>query len=119
MDTSGNMEPRQEDANGWATSGGGNGNGNGNGNGGGGGALDVLIDGDACGTVTGEAGNYDGSYLWVYQERDVVDLLVILSGLPGGALETAFLEEADCDCDGVVTINDMLTFRTVFGSFCD
>ena len=52
-------------------------------------------------------------------ERDVVDLLVILSGLPGGALETAFSEEADCDCDGAVTVNDMLTFLTVFGTACD
>jgi hypothetical protein len=52
-------------------------------------------------------------------ERDVVDLLVILAGLPGGALETALSEEADCDCDGAVTVNDMLTFLTVFGSFCD
>lgn len=52
-------------------------------------------------------------------ERDVVDLLVILSGLPGGALETSFSEEADCDCDGAVTVNDMLTFLTVFGSSCD
>ena len=52
-------------------------------------------------------------------ERDVVDLLVILSGLPGGALESAFSEEADCDCDGLVTINDMLTFLTVFGTVCD
>ena len=52
-------------------------------------------------------------------ERDVVDLLVILSGLPGGALESAFSEEVDCDCDGLVTINDMLTFLTVFGTVCD
>ena len=52
-------------------------------------------------------------------ERDVVDLLVILAGLPGGALETAFSEEADSDCDGAVTVNDMLTFLTVFGTLCD
>ncbi|MGB2385006.1 MAG: hypothetical protein ACPH8E_05860 [Flavobacteriales bacterium] len=52
-------------------------------------------------------------------ERDVVDLLVILSGLPSGSLENAFSEQADCDCDGVVTVNDMLTFLTVFGTACD
>ena len=52
-------------------------------------------------------------------ERDVVDLLVLLSGLPTGALESEFAEEADCDCDGAVTVNDMLTFLTVFGTNCD
>ena len=76
VDTGGSMEPRQEDANGWAITGGGNGNGNG----GGGGALDVLIDGDECGTVTGEAGNYDGSYLWIYQERDGTPYHLYLTG---------------------------------------
>ena len=50
-------------------------------------------------------------------ERDVVDLLVILSGLPGGALQSEFSVEADCD--SAVTINDMLTFWTVFGTNCD
>ena len=52
-------------------------------------------------------------------ERDVVDLLVLLSGLPTGALESEFAVEADCDCDGAVTVNDMLTFLTVFGTDCD
>ncbi len=52
-------------------------------------------------------------------ERDVVDLLFILSGLPGGALGNEFAVEADCDCDGAVTINDMLTFLTVFATDCD
>lgn len=52
-------------------------------------------------------------------ERDVVDLLVLLSGLPTGALESEFAIEADCDCDGSVTVNDMLTFLTVFGTNCE
>ncbi|MGB1122729.1 MAG: hypothetical protein ACPG08_04315 [Flavobacteriales bacterium] len=52
-------------------------------------------------------------------ERDVVDLLVLLSGLPTGALQSEFAIEADCDCDGAVTVNDMLTFLTVFGTNCD
>jgi hypothetical protein len=52
-------------------------------------------------------------------ERDIIDLLVILAGLPGGTLESDFSEEADCDCDGVVTVNDMLTFLTVFATTCD
>ena len=52
-------------------------------------------------------------------ERDIVDLLVILAGLPGGALGSAFSEEADCDCDGAVTVNDMLTFLTVFATACE
>ena len=51
-------------------------------------------------------------------ERDIVDLLVILAGLPGQGSASAFSEEADCDCDGVVTINDMLTFLTVFATDC-
>ena len=71
VDTGGAMEPRQEDTNGWATTSGGNGNNN---------ALDVLIDGDVCGTVAGEAGNYDGSYLWVYQERDGTPYHLFLTG---------------------------------------
>jgi hypothetical protein len=52
-------------------------------------------------------------------ERDVVDLLVLLSGLPTGALESEFAIEADCDCDGAVTVNDMLTFLTVFATACE
>ena len=52
-------------------------------------------------------------------ERDIVDLLVILAGLPGGTLGSAFSEEADCDCDGAVTVNDMLTFLTVFATACE
>ena len=28
-------------------------------------------------------------------------------------------ETVDCDCDGVVTVADMLTFLTVFASQCD
>ena len=52
-------------------------------------------------------------------ERDVVDLLFILSGLPGGLLESDYAEQADCDCDGLVTINDMLTFLTVFAMDCE
>ena len=52
-------------------------------------------------------------------ERDIIDLLVILAGLPGGTLENEFAEEADCDCDGTVTVNDMLTFLTVFASPCE
>jgi len=52
-------------------------------------------------------------------ERDIVDLLVILAGLPGGTLATDFAEEADCDCDGAVTVNDMLTFLTVFATPCE
>jgi hypothetical protein len=52
-------------------------------------------------------------------ERDVVDLLVLLADLPGGALENAFALQADCDCDGAVTVSDMLAFLTVFGTACD
>ena len=52
-------------------------------------------------------------------ERDVVDLLVLLADLPGGSLETAFAVQADCDCDGAVTVSDMLAFLTVFGTLCD
>jgi len=52
-------------------------------------------------------------------ERDIIDLLVILAGLPGGTLQSDFSEEADCDCDGAVTVNDMLTFLTVFATTCD
>lgn len=52
-------------------------------------------------------------------ERGVTDLLVVLAGLPGGTLQNDFAEQADCDCDGVVTVNDMLTFLTVFGTLCD
>ena len=52
-------------------------------------------------------------------ERGVTDLLVVLAGLPGGTLQNDFTEQADCDCDGAVTVNDMLTFLTVFGTDCD
>ena len=53
-------------------------------------------------------------------ERDIIDLLFLLAGLPGnnGAANIDF-ETADCDCDGVVTVSDMLTFLTVFASQCD
>ena len=53
-------------------------------------------------------------------ERDIIDLLFLLAGLPGnnGAANLDF-ETADCDCDGVVTVLDMLTFLTVFASQCD
>ena len=71
VDTGGDMEPRQEDVNGWATTSGGPGGNNG---------LDVLIDGDVCGTVEGTAGNYDGSYLWVYQTRNNVPHHLYLTG---------------------------------------
>ena len=76
VDTGGSMEPRQEDSNGWSISAGGNGNGNGNG----GNDLDVLVDGDPCGSVTGTPGNYDGSYLWVYQERNGIAHHLYLTG---------------------------------------
>ncbi|MGB2014987.1 MAG: hypothetical protein ACPHSF_05945, partial [Flavobacteriales bacterium] len=58
------MEPRQEDADGWATSTGGPGNSGNN--------IDFLLDGDVCGSVAGDEGSYLGSYLWVYQERNGV-----------------------------------------------
>ena len=53
-------------------------------------------------------------------DRDIVDLLFLLAGLPGnnGAVNLDF-ETADCDCDGAVTVSDMLTFLTVFASQCD
>ena len=52
-------------------------------------------------------------------ERDIVDLLVILAGLHGGTLQADQPEVADCDCDGAVTVNDMLTFLTVFATACE
>ena len=52
-------------------------------------------------------------------ERGVPDLLVVLAGLHGGTLQNDFVEQADCDCDGAVTVNDMLAFLTVFGTNCD
>jgi hypothetical protein len=52
-------------------------------------------------------------------ERDVVDLLVLLADLPGGVLESTHAVQADCDCDGAVTVSDMLAFLTVFGTNCD
>ena len=51
-------------------------------------------------------------------ERDITDLLFLLSGLPGGQTTGDYLEAADCDCDGAVTVNDMLTFLTVFSTNC-
>ena len=53
-------------------------------------------------------------------DRDIVDLLFLLAGLPGnnGAVNLDF-ETADCDCDGAVTVSEMLTFLTVFASQCD
>lgn len=51
--------------------------------------------------------------------RDITDLMVLLAGLPGGnGLSTLGSEVADCNCDGLVTIEDMLTFLSVFSSNC-
>lgn len=76
VDTDGVMEPRVEDFNGWAVAGAGNGNGNGNN------AQSILVlqDGDVFGTVSGVPGNYDGSYLWFYQERNGVPYHLYLTG---------------------------------------
>lgn len=74
VDTNGAMEPRTEDQNGWAVNQPGPGN-SGNSNG-----LSELIDGDVCGTVTGTPGNYDGSRLWFYQERNGVPHHLYLTG---------------------------------------
>ena len=70
-------------------------------------SVDVTIETACLGDL-----NFNG-------ERDIVDLLVLLSGLPTGALESEFAVEADCDCDGALTIEDMLTFLAIFGTDCD
>jgi len=52
--------------------------------------------------------------------RDITDLMVLLAGLPGGnGVSTLGSEAADCNCDGLVTIEDMLTFLSVFSSDCE
>jgi hypothetical protein len=51
--------------------------------------------------------------------RDITDLMVLLAGMPGsGGASTLGAEVADCNCDGAVTIEDMLTFLSVFSSDC-
>ena len=47
--------------------------------------------------------------------RDITDLMVLLAGMPGsGGTSVLGADVADCNCDGLVTIEDILTFLSVF-----
>ena len=52
-------------------------------------------------------------------ERDITDLLMLLSGIqPVENFEGTF-PSTDCDCDGVMTTLDLLMFLPQFGNFCE
>jgi hypothetical protein len=52
--------------------------------------------------------------------RDITDLMVLLAGMPGsGGASVLGADVADCNCDGLVTIEDILTFLSVFSSACE
>ena len=52
--------------------------------------------------------------------RDITDLMVLLAGMPGsGGTSVLGADVADCNCDGLVTIEDILTFLSVFSSTCE
>ena len=52
-------------------------------------------------------------------ERDITDLLILLVGIqPVDNFEGSF-PDTDCDCDGVMTTLDLLTFLPQFGSGCE
>jgi len=51
--------------------------------------------------------------------RDITDLMVLLAGMPGsGGTSVLGADVADCNCDGLVTIEDILTFLSVFSLDC-
>jgi len=46
--------------------------------------------------------------------------MVLLAGMPGsGGASVLGADVADCNCDGLVTIEDILTFLSVFSSACE
>ena len=52
-------------------------------------------------------------------ERDISDLLLLLVNVQGLEVSSDELLETDCDCDGVMTTLDLLTFLPHFGNDCD
>ena len=52
------------------------------------------------------------------ENRGVEDLLVLLAHLAPD-LDGGEVSMYDCDCDGLMTIGDLLIFLTVFGTGCN